>query len=255
MMMEKKRKRKSYGNSEIDHGKELSRSDPELIWGWGSPAGKIRAARRAQLIAQGAFLRPGIRVLEIGCGTGLFTEMFAQSGANITAVDISPDLLRQAKERGLPKDRVNFVEKPFEECEVDGPFDAVIGSSVLHHLDLDISLVKIFTLLKPGGIMSFAEPNMLNPQILLQKNIPWLKRRLGDSPDETAFVRWFLGGTLAKHGFEDVEITPFDWLHPVTPEILIDVVSRIGSVLEKTPGIREFAGSLYIRCKRPVTTG
>jgi 2-polyprenyl-3-methyl-5-hydroxy-6-metoxy-1,4-benzoquinol methylase len=236
---------------EIAHGGKLAQRYPELIWGWGTPAGRLRAARRAEMIASGARLRPGMRVLEIGCGTGLFTEKFAESRAQLVAVDISPDLLGMAKARGLSPDKVQFLQKRFEDCDVDGPFDAVIGSSILHHLHIKAALIKIYELLKPGGIGSFAEPNMLNPQIFLQKNIPWLKERLGDSPDETAFVRGQLRTLLLKSGFEKVEITPFDWLHPGTPEPLIKGVKSLGAVLEKIPIIREFAGSLYIRCRKP----
>ena len=94
---------------------------------------------------------------------------------------------------------------------------------------------------------------MLNPQILIQKNIPWIKERLGDSPDETAFVRWRLRALLLETGFVDVELVPFDWLHPFTPSGLISLVTWVGCRLEKTPILREFAGSLYIRCHRPQT--
>ena len=236
---------------EIAHGKKLAHSDPELIWGWGTAAGKLRAIRRAEIIAAGGCLAPGISALEIGCGTGLFTEMFAETGATLVAVDISANLLERARGRGLPANRVKFLEKRFEDCEAEGPFDAVIGSSVLHHLDLEVSLARIFALLKPGGAMSFAEPNILNPQILLQKNVTWLKRRLGDSPDETAFVRFRLRKLLLQAGFDAIEIKPLDWLHPATPPLLVKTVGTIGSILENIPLIREFAGCLFIRARRP----
>jgi SAM-dependent methyltransferase len=238
---------------EIAHGKKLASLDPELVWGWGTPAGKLRAKRRAELIARGANLGSGIRALEIGCGTGLFTEMFVQTGAYLVAVDISADLLEQARQRGLPAEKVQFLEKPFEACEVDGPFDAVIGSSILHHLEVEAALTKIYDLLKPGGIMSFAEPNMLNPQIAVQKNVPWIKEKLGDSPDETAFIRSRLAAILLKIGFKEPEIVPFDWLHPATPVPFINLVGNIGRRFERVPILREFAGSLYIRACRPVT--
>ena len=241
--------------NEIEHGRMLAESGAESIWGWGTPAGQQRARRRADMIARGAGLGPNVRALEIGCGTGMFTEMFARSGAQLVAVDISGDLLRQARERGLPREQVQFVEKPFEACDMEGPFDAVIGSSLLHHLDLDAALPRIYELLKPGGLMSFAEPNMLNPQIIVQKNIPWIKKRLGDSPDETAFVRWPFRNRLAQVGFKDISILPFDWLHPATPESMINAVSSIGSLIERVPGLREFAGSLYIRSSRPFGPG
>ncbi len=236
---------------EREHGRLLASHGAEDIWGWGSPAGQVRARRRAALIATGARLAPGRRVLEVGCGTGLFTEVFASSGAQIVAVDISEELLVIARRRGLPADRVRFLAKPFEECRVDGPFDAVLGSSILHHLEMDQSLPKLFALLAPGGWFSFAEPNMMNPQICAQKNIPWLKARMGDSPDETAFVRWRLARQLGAHGFADIRITPFDWLHPAIPKPLIPPVRLFGALLEKIPLAREFSGSLIIVARRP----
>jgi 2-polyprenyl-3-methyl-5-hydroxy-6-metoxy-1,4-benzoquinol methylase len=239
--------------NEIAHGYKLVQNDPEKVWGWGTPAGQLRALRRAKMIISGADLKPGLRVLEIGCGTGLFTEMFANTGAHLVAVDISGELLKFAHARKLTSDRVQFLEKRFEECSEDGPFDAVIGSSILHHLEIKDALFEIYSLLKPGGIMCFAEPNMLNPQIFVQKNIPWAKKRLGDSPDETAFVRWSLRSLLLKAGFEKEEIKPFDWLHPATPVRCINYINFLGRLLEKIPVIREFAGSLYIKCQRPKT--
>jgi 2-polyprenyl-3-methyl-5-hydroxy-6-metoxy-1,4-benzoquinol methylase len=236
---------------EIDHGKKLTAGDAEWTWGWASPAGKRRARRRGALIASAADIGPTSKALEIGCGTGLFTDIFAQTGATILAVDISPELLEQARKRGLPADRVRFLAKDFTECDLHGPFDAVLGSSVLHHLEVEPSLHKILQLLRPGGVLSFAEPNMLNPQICVQKNVPWIKRLLGDSPDETAFVRWRLASLLRKVGFDDIRITPIDWLHPATPPLLIGPVALLGRILERTPLLREFSGSLLIRACRP----
>ncbi len=235
--------------NEIKHGQFLGAGDPETIWGWGSPAGRVRARRRADLISKGAGLVPGLKVLEIGCGTGLFTEMFAQSGCYLAAVDISSHLLEKARSRALPQDRVCFLNKRFEECGTMGPFDAVIGSSILHHLDIEQALLRIFELLKPSGVLSFAEPNYLNPQVFAERTF----RRLfpSVSPNETAFVRRVLARRLRQAGFEDITIAPFDWLHPAVPGPLIGLVSTLGAVLEKMPLLREFSGSLYIRATRP----
>jgi 2-polyprenyl-3-methyl-5-hydroxy-6-metoxy-1,4-benzoquinol methylase len=234
--------------NEVEHGKYLAAGVAEDIWGWGTPAGRLRARRRATLIIEGAQLSPATRAIEIGCGTGLFTEMFAQSGAEIIAVDLSPELLAVAHKRNLA--RVRFLEKSFEDCAVEGPFDAVIGSSVLHHLDLERTWGKIFSLLKPGGIMSFAEPNMLNPQIYCERHFRQFFPQV--SPDETAFIRSRLKRDLELAGFRAVRITPFDWLHPYTPKVLIPAVSQIGKVAESVWPIREFAGSLYIKAIRPL---
>jgi len=188
--------------------------------------------------------------LEIGCGTGVFTEIFAASGAKIIAVDISKELLNLAREKNLPAEQVQFLEKRFEDCDSIGPFDVVIGSSILHHLDIKPAMDKIYQLLKPNGAISFAEQNMLNPQIAIQKNVSWLKRKIGDSPDETAFMCWSLSRLLEQTGFVDIKIFFFDWLHHAIPVQFIDAIARIGLFLEKVPFIRQFAGSLHIFFRR-----
>jgi SAM-dependent methyltransferase len=236
---------------EVEHGRKLAARDPESAWGWGTPAGRLRADRRAALIVAGAGLRPGMRVLEIGCGTGGFTERFARSGAHLTAMDISGDLLALARTRGLPADRVTFVEGRFEDARCEGGFDAVIGSSILHHLDVPRALTRVFVLLKPGGRFSFAEPNMLNPQVFLERRSFFRSRLWFVSPDETAFVRWQLRRELEQRGFGDVRVTPFDFLHPVVPPALIPPVRTTGRILEALPGLREFAGSLHLCGTRP----
>jgi 2-polyprenyl-3-methyl-5-hydroxy-6-metoxy-1,4-benzoquinol methylase len=237
--------------NEINHGKWLAQNQAEKIWGWDTPAGRRRAKRRGRLLMEGAQLEPGKHALEIGCGTGLFTAMFAERGVRVTAVDISPELLEQARQRNLPADRVRFLEKRFEDCDLEGPFDAVVGSSVLHHLEVDEALHRIFTLLKPNGRLSLAEPNLLNPQVYLERRFHFLPMFSYTSPDETAFVRWKLASQLRQTGFTDISIRPFDWLHPFTPKPLIGVMLGLGRIAEGVPLAREFSGSLHIIAARP----
>ena len=240
---------------EIEHGKILAERQPEAAWGWDTLAGRLRARRRAEMIIRGAGLTRGMRVLEIGCGTGNFTRLFAKSGASILAVDISPDLLDRARQRGLPPEQVQFVCKRFEECEIDGPFDAVVGSSVLHHLDVDTALAKVYRLLRPGGVLSFAEPNMLNPQVFAERKFRFFRKLFWYvSPDETAFVRSGLARQIEAAGFEQVQVAPFDWMHPALPRPLVRTVRNLGTLIESLPLTREFAGSLYIRARRPDRT-
>jgi hypothetical protein len=77
--------------------------------------------------------------------------------------------------------------------------------------------------------------------------VPWVKRKLGDSPDETAFFRWSLRRLLEQTGYRAVRIDPFDFLHPKTPVPLVGPLDVLGRFLENVPVISEFAGSLYIR--------
>lgn len=74
---------------------------------------------------------------------------------------------------------------------------------------------------------------------------------MGESPDETAFLSWRIYNLLCHVRFVDIRIKPFDWLHPATPLKLVDVMDKIGFILERIPVIREFAGSLHIYARRP----
>lgn len=239
--------------NELAHGRRIA-ARPEFYWGWSGPAGRLRAARRAGMY-RGGGLAAGGEALEIGCGTGIFTALAAGGGARITAIDICPELLEKARAacrapgagfRLMNAERLDFA---------DASFDCVYGSSVLHHLDLAAVLPELLRVLRPGGRLVFTEPNMLNPQILLQKNLPPLKRLMGDSPDETAFFRWRIKGVLERAGFSGVTAEPFDFLHPWTPAPLVPLAERLGLLLEKLPLVKEIAGSLLIQAAKPPAAG
>jgi len=235
--------------NEIEHGRYLVKHGPGEVWNWDRPAGRRRWMRRVDMIMAG--LSPGMEVLELGCGSGYFTRELAKSGAKITAIDISPDLLALAR-RDIPAANVTFlVENAYAMTFQDDRFDAVIGISVLHHLDIAKGFSEVFRVLKPGGTICFSEPNMLNPQIAIQKNVPYIKKRLGDSPDETAFFRWQLIKLLRQYGFADVKVEPFDFLHPNIPGTMVPSLERVCLLMERIPVVREIAGSLHIKATKP----
>jgi len=234
---------------EVEHGAQIA-DQAEEIWNWSSPAGQLRAKRRAELIISAAEIVSDSYALELGCGTGLFTRSFAQTGCRIEAVDVSEALLDRARERH-EGGRVSFRVDDAEGLSfADGLFDVVIGSSVLHHLHLERALAEIHRVLREGGRIAFAEPNMMNPQIALQRKVPLFRRWAGESPEETAFFRGKLASQLVSAGFVDVNVEPFDFLHPAVPRMLIPMVQGLGQTLEWLPGVREIAGSLIISARR-----
>jgi ubiquinone/menaquinone biosynthesis C-methylase UbiE len=224
----------------------------EQVWNWDSPAGRVRASRRAALFVEHAALRPGRLALEVGCGTGLFVEQVARSGATLRALDLSTHLLEQARARLTGHAGVSFLCGNAEQMPyAGGSFDAVYGSSVLHHLDLDRALREAFRVLRPGGRLVFTEPNIVNPQVAVMFHVDATKRYFGVSPDEMAFSRFRAARALREAGFRDVRVTPFDFLHPATPASWLGAVSRLGGLAERTPIVREIAGSLLLRAARP----
>jgi len=224
----------------------------EMIWNWDSPSGRRRAARRSEIFAREGGLGPGQRALEVGCGTGIFLEAAATTGAHIVALDLSTDLIVQARARVAHAARVrlslgNAEQMPFRA----GSFDVAYGSSILHHLNIDSALTEILRVLRPGGRIVFAEPNILNPQVAVMFHLGLTKKYFGVSPDEMAFSRFRAARALRDAGFTEVTIKPFDFLHPATPAPALDAVARIGRALEAIPLLREIAGSMVITATKP----
>jgi len=109
----------------------------------------------------------GKRILDYGCGHGMAAVTLARAGAKVTAFDLSPGYVNEARERT----RANRVHV---ECVVadgealpfaDDSFDAVWGNAILHHLDLTKAGRELFRVMKPGGVAVFCEPWGGNPAL------------------------------------------------------------------------------------------
>ena len=236
---------------EIAHHREIA-ARAEVVWNWDSPSGRRRADRRAAFFVTQGALAPGRSALELGCGTGVFLRRVARSGATIRGLDLSQDLLALARQElasflNVTLDCGNAEQLPYG----NGSYDAVYGSSILHHLDPLLALQETFRVLRSGGRLVFTEPNLLNPQVMAMFHLAPAKPHLGVSPDERAFSRFRALVWLRELGFRGVSVEPFDFLHPASPPRWMEAIDRLGALAETVPLLRELAGSLLIRATRP----
>lgn len=109
---------------------------------------------RLDYVAQRARLRAA-QVLDVGCGGGLLSEALAGAGAQVTAIDLAPELIKVAKlhrlETGVSVDyRLQSVESLAEQQPES--FDAITCMEMLEHVPDPAAIVRACArLLKPGG--------------------------------------------------------------------------------------------------------
>lgn len=238
--------------AEARQGALIATEHLEHAWGWASAAGTKRAERRAAFLIDAARLGPGVRCLEIGAGTGEFTKRLAGSGCELEALELSPDTARICQLRVGNSVRVIVGNaETGAGLPPEHRYDAIVGVSVLHHVNLAMIFAATFQLLRPGGTFAFSEPNMANPQIWAERHISVVKRLRHVTEHETAFRVRELRSVFERAGFEVALCEPFEFLHPATPESWIGSVQRLERLLEGTP-LRRIAGSVRIAGCRPM---
>jgi ubiquinone/menaquinone biosynthesis C-methylase UbiE len=161
----------------------------------------------------------GLRVLEIGCGRGVGTEIILErfEAGEVHAFDLDPDMIRLARARlaRYPADRVRLFAGDAENIEAaDESFDAVVDFGIIHHCpNWQRAVAEVRRVLKPGGKFFFEE-------VTKQALDRWFYRTFLDHPTENRFtasqfiaevesqginvgrntIEWFLGDLIVGVG-------------------------------------------------------
>ena len=92
--------------------------------------------------------------LEIGCGTGAFARQLAQHSQHVLALDLSPEMIRLARERSTKFPNINFqVADVLDRSLPVEDFDCIASIATLHHLPLAEMFSKMKAALNPGGVL------------------------------------------------------------------------------------------------------
>jgi len=130
-----------------------SKADTYDSW-YMTPLGAYEDELESALVFKHAGVVRGKTVLDVGCGTGLYSIRFSEAGADVTAVDISSRMIeiarRKAQDRGqyIWFDQADMSKLPYE----NRTFDVVLSITALEFSDDPLSaLMEMARVLKPGG--------------------------------------------------------------------------------------------------------
>jgi dolichol-phosphate mannosyltransferase len=223
----------------------------EAYWRRYSNTSPFKLRWRALTVRHSFHILPGESILELGAGSGLWTEHLASvlRGENpITAAVFNAEFAQSPRE--IPNTRFLKVGN-FEQDIPAESFDYVVGTAILCHDQFSQNLASIHRLLKPGGQILFFESNYWNPQVFVKNHVKPIGRWAGEASCQVGMRRYKLMKAASHQGFTDVEISPYDIVHPRTPRTLIPLLQSSAFVMEHTPLVKEMCGTLYIWAKKP----
>jgi 2-polyprenyl-3-methyl-5-hydroxy-6-metoxy-1,4-benzoquinol methylase len=107
------------------------------------------------------------RALDVGCGTGIFSQYLAHKGWNVTGIDASSEMIEEARNYELRianyelRGKIDFQNYALESFdEVPNSFDLILSLSMLEYVEDDEAAIQTFyELLKPGGLLVVSVPN------------------------------------------------------------------------------------------------
>jgi len=186
----------------------------------------------------------GRRVLDYGCGHGMAAVVLARRGARVTAFDLSPGYLAEARRRAAANGvAVDFVCADGERLPfASASFDRIWGNAVLHHLDPARAAAELGRVLRPGGVAVFCEPWGGNPLLNWARNhlpYPGKGRTAGEHPLCPADLR------VLRRAFPGLQVRGFQLLsmlrRVLRPGRLTRALERCDAgLLAAFPGLRRY---------------
>ena len=182
-------------------------SDNIIIKRFESPHRLRRYAHRQQYLVFLKYIKPGMRVLDAGCGEGILSVMMAKMGASVTGCDISKPNIEVCKKYADEEkvEGINFLLADSENLPFDdNSFDLVVSSHVLEHLpNFDKGLNELMRVTKKSSVVAI--PTIMNLCSLVQvgRGAFWYKGKRMLFALPFGFLRMLLALLFFKEGVNE----------------------------------------------------
>jgi len=207
--------------------------DPQKYEAWyETPLGKASDRFERELVLSMAGVKEGDRVLDAGCGTGIYSLELAKRGAFVAGLDASSGMLELARAKaGRAGLNIDFVKAdalhiPFP----DGHFDLVLSVCMLCFVkEREAAILEMKRVLRPGGRIVIALLNSRSPWAFLRRAKGLFRKSVYNNAE-------FLSpraveSELRKAGFKGIETRTCLFFLPIDSKIylgLSGVQERLG---------------------------
>ena len=196
-----------------------------------------------------AGVKPGMRVLDVGCGPGDVTFLVSElvgSDGSVVGVERDERAVTAARQRAADAgvSNVQFVCGDFREVELDGgPFDALVGRFVLlYQADPADAVRRAARHLRPGGVVAFAELNLPIGSAHPAKSLmSWPPTHASERVNEWIYEAFARLGTQPDMGVRLPETYAQAGLEP-SPDLETELAFAVGE--DAISHTIEFIGSL-----------
>ena len=205
-------------------------------------------ARVYQDLFAGLFPTKVGTILDVGCGTGLYWPVLAQYGEEISGIDSSAAMAREA-ERLVREKKLchikSYVQNSGQIRFPDGQFDIVLCVDSLHHIpNLRAAIREFHRVLKPGGRFLAIEPNMFNPLMFLAHVIP-AEERYGAVRSYAPVLKHLFGPF-----FRDIHVQYVNYVASAQSEAQLERVQALGRLLVRLPVLKRLSLRQTLRMVR-----
>jgi len=131
---------------------EIFDSEAKLYDSWYNTAlGNYVLTKESNLLLSMVGNTSNQRILDVGCATGIHTKLFAKNGNEVTGVDISQDMINEARKIDIPN--LSFYKMDATKLEfADNSFDLIISATMIEFIKNRNGFInEVFRVLKPGG--------------------------------------------------------------------------------------------------------